>query len=74
MQGTVWASKLCTETMDKLGKIVDNNPNVAYNYRERVVVPHLEMVYDILTVSKCGATSLVLNLSVNSFRYSKKLQ
>ena len=29
MQGTVWASKLCTETMDKLGKIVDNNPNVA---------------------------------------------
>ena len=71
MQGTVWAGMLCTSTMDKLGKIVYKNPTMAYKYRDKVVVPPLEMVDDVLTVSKCGATSVAMNITVNSFMSRK---
>jgi hypothetical protein len=74
MQGTVWAGMLCTSTMDKLGKIVYENDHISYKYRGKVVVPPLEMVDDVLTVSKCGATSVAMNSLVNSFMFSKKLQ
>ena len=73
MQGTVWAGMLCTGTMDKLGKIVYENPELAYKYRGKVVVPPLQMVDDILTVSKCGTTSIAMNNLVNVFMNSKKL-
>ena len=73
MQGTVWAGMLCTSTMDKLGKIVYENDHISYKYRGKVVVPPLEMVDDVLTVSKCGATSVAMNSLVNSFMFSKKI-
>ena len=47
---------------------------MAYKYRGKVVVPPLQMVDDVLTVAKCGAASVTLNASVNSFMSSKKLQ
>jgi hypothetical protein len=74
MQGTVWAGLLCTSTMDKLGKLVYKNPETAFKYRDKVVVPPLEMVDDVLTISKCGATSTAMNIMVNSFMSSKKLR
>ena len=74
MQGTVWAGMLCTSTMDKLGKAVYENPEIAYKFRGKVVVPPLEMVDDVLTVSKCGATSVAMNITVNSFMSRKKLK
>ena len=74
MQGTVWAGMLCTSTMDKLGKLVYSNPTMAYKYRGKVVVPPLEMVDDVLTISKCGPTSIAMNALVNSFMSSKKLK
>ena len=74
MQGTVWAGMLCTGTMNKLGKIVYENPEAAYKYRSKVVVPPLQMVDDVLTISKCGTTSLAMNHLVNVFMNSKKLK
>ena len=65
---------LCTSTMDKLGKIVYDNPHLAYKYRGKVVVPPLQMIDDVLTVSKCGSTSLAMNSLVNGFMLSKKLK
>ena len=38
------------------------------------MLPPLEMVDDILTISTCGAASVALNVMVNSFMSSKKLQ
>ena len=38
------------------------------------MVPPLEMVDDILTISTCGAESVAMNAMVNSFMSSKKLQ
>ena len=60
--------------MDRLGKVVYENPYVAYKYKGKIVVPPLEMVDDILTISTCGAASVALNVMVNSFMSSKKLQ
>ena len=74
MQGTVWAGISCTATMDKLGKLVYKNPHDAYKYKGKVVVPPLEMVDDVLTISKCGTTSIAMNQMVNQFMKSKKLQ
>ena len=73
MQGTVWAGLRCTATMDKLGKYVYNNPELAYKYKAQVHLPLLEMVDDVLTISKCGAAFIAMNAVVNAFMGSKKL-
>ena len=72
MQGTVWAGMLCTGTMDKLGKLVYENDHLAYKYRGKVVVPPLEMVDDVLTVSKCGTTGVAMNACGEKFQDKNK--
>merc|ERR1719319_1363010 len=47
--------------------------NLLYKYRQNVEVPPLQMVDDIITASKCGATSVALNSKVNTFIEMKKL-
>ena len=47
--------------------------SLTYKYKGEVPVPPLEMVDDVVTVSKCGATSVALNKTVNSFIEHKKL-
>lgn len=74
MQGRVWGGLMCTSTMDKLCKLVYKDKNLVYKYRGIVEVPPLEMVDDVITVSKCGTTSVALNQTVNSFIELKKLQ
>ena len=67
MQGTTWGSLFCTTTMDKLPQKIYKDPSLLYMYKGQVSVPPLEMVDDILTVEKCGLTSLAMNAEVNSF-------
>ena len=74
MQGTVWGGLLCTTTMDKLCKNIYKEDNLLYKYRNNVAVPPLQMVDDIITASKCGATSRALNSTVNEFIKMKKLK
>lgn len=64
---------MCTATMDKLGKLVYKTPHLLYKYKKTVDIPTLEMVVDVLTISKWGATSLAMNTTVNQFMSSKKL-
>ena len=61
MQGRVWVGLMCTATMDKLCKMIYSDQKLLYKYRRNVDVPPLEMVDDIITVSKCGSTSVALN-------------
>ena len=51
MQRTVWSGIFCASTIDKLGKQIYENPDIAYEYRWQVVLPPLEMVDDVLTIS-----------------------
>jgi hypothetical protein len=74
MQGRVWGGLMCTTTMDKLCSLAYKDPNLLYSYKGKVNIPPLEMVDDIVTTSKCGATSLALNETVNTFIELKKLK
>ena len=74
MQGTVWGGLMCTTTMDKLCKQIYKEDNLLYKYRGEVDVPPLQMVDDIITASKCGATSQALNTAVNTFINTKKMK
>ena len=74
MQGTVWANLCCTVLMDKLGKMMYENPDLLYKYKGSVPVPCLQMVDDVMVLSKCSSSqSVQCNSVVNSFMDTKKL-
>ena len=74
MQGTVWGGLMCTTTMDMLCKSIYKEDKLLYKYRQSVEVPPLQMVDDVITASKCGATGTALNTNINTFMKMKKLQ
>ena len=73
MQGGVFGSIYCTSTMDKLGKIIYSDKKLLYDYKG-TDVPCLQMVDDILTITKCDSTAITMNATVNSFIETKKLK
>ena len=75
MQGTVWGPLMATVTMDKLAKQVNENQSVSYKYKQEVEVGPLEMIDDILTITKCqDESTVIMNAEVNAFIESKKLK
>ena len=73
MQGTVWGSLFCTATMDKLGKLIYENDDLLYKYKNEVSIPSLGMVDDILSIQKCSIDAVKINAVINAFIESKKL-
>ena len=73
MQGTVCGSLLCTTSMEKLGKHVCEHEDLLYKYKEKVSIPSLGMVDDILAVQKCSEDSVGMNAIINAFIEAKKL-
>ena len=43
MQGTVWGSLCCTTTMDKLGKLVYQNEELLYKYKNEVSITNAQL-------------------------------
>ena len=74
MQVGVFESIMCTTSIDNLAKEVYSRPELLYKYKGVADVPPLLMVDDILTISKCSATTSALNATVNAFIGSKKLK
>ena len=72
MQGSVWGSIMCTTTMDKLGQVAYENPELLYMYKGVVAVPPICMVDDILSLQKCSESSKI-NAVINAFVELKKL-
>ena len=71
MQGGVMGSIYCTNTMDKLGKIVyADKKKLLYDYTG-TDVPCLQMVDDIITVTNCDSTAITMNSTVNTFKEKK---
>ena len=60
-------------TIDKLAKMVYSDRSLVYKYKGVTEVPPLEMVDDILTISKCSIAAVTINAVVNAFIESKKL-
>ena len=73
MQGSVWGGLCCVVLLDKLGKLVYNNPDLLYYYKGVVPCPPLQMVDDVLAVQKCSASSLHMNTVINTFMELEKL-
>ena len=73
MQGTVWGSLCCTATMEKLGKLEYQRPELLYKYKNEVSVPSLGMIDDVLKIHKCSSDSVNSNAFINAFIESKKL-
>ena len=63
----------CTSSMDKLRKIIFADHKLLYNYKG-TSVPCLQMVVDILTITKCNSTAITMNATVNTFIETKKLK
>ena len=74
MQGTVNSGRFCTCTMDKFAKMVYQDKTLVYKYKGVAEVPPLEMVDDVLTISKCSITSVAMNATMNAFIENKKLK
>ena len=60
--------------MDKFAKMVYKDKALVYKYKGETEVPPLEMIDDILTISKCSITSLTMNATINAFMENKKLK
>ena len=74
MQGGVMGGLFCTNSMDKLGKIVYEDENLLYTYKG-TKVPCLQMVDDIITVTECeSANAVKMNSVVNTFVETKKMK
>ena len=73
MQGTIWGSLFCTTTMDKLGRKIYENDELIYKYKNKVDIPTLGMVDDVLSVQKCSMDTVKTNAVINAFVEMKKL-
>ena len=74
MQGTVNSGLFCTCTMDKFAKMIYEDKHLLYKYKGETEVPPLEMIDDILTISKCSITSVAINATIIAFMENKKLK
>ena len=74
MQGEVLAPLKCSVQVDTIGKECIEEKKNLYQYKEKVAIPPLGMVDDIISVSKCGINSLLMNSFLNSKTNIKKLQ
>ena len=72
MQGSVWGSLCCVVIMDKLGKLVYSKPELIFYYKEKVAVPPLQMVDDVLGIQNCSSQSQHLNTVINTFMECEK--
>ena len=73
MQGGVMGGLYCTNSMDKLGKIVYKDEKLLYTYKG-TKVPCLQMVEDIITITECDVSSVKLKSVVNTFVETQKLK
>ena len=76
MQGSVWGSIKCTTTMDKLNKVMLNEDQLKYFYRNDKDIPIgvLGMVDDQLDISECGNQAVQKNAVLNSFIENQRLE
>ena len=73
-QGGTWGPLMCSNSIDTIGKQIQNSGEMLYVYKKSVRIPPLAMVDDIMAVSDCGVNSISLNSYINSKIELKKLR
>ena len=74
MQGETFGPLCCSVQVDSFGKECLKEGKLLYWYKERVGVPPLAMIDDLVCISKCGINSVKMNSFINSKSNLKKLQ
>ena len=74
MQGENLAPLECSVQVDSYGRECMEEDKYLFKYRDAVKVPPLSMVDDLLSISKCGKESVLVNAFLNVKTNIKKLQ
>ena len=74
MQGENLAPLECSVQVDTFGKECMEEKKYLFHYREKVEIPPLSMVDDLLCISSCGIKSVLMNSFIKSKSNMKKLQ
>ena len=74
MQGGTWGLLECSNSLDKMGKLSENNGEQLYSYKSLVQVPILTMVDDTFAIAECGQKSVAVNQFINTKMELKKLK
>ena len=74
MQGGTWGPLECSNSLDKMGKLSENNEEHLYSYKSLVQVPILTMVDDTFAIAECGQKSVAVNQFINTQMELKKLK
>ena len=60
-QGGTFGPIVCSNTIDSIGKECKKRKELNYKYKSEVVILPLAMVDDLMSISKCGINSIVIN-------------
>ena len=66
MQGEIFGPLCCSVTIDTFGKECMEEKKNLYYYKQKVAVPPLAMIDDLLCLSKCGIDSVKANAFINA--------
>ena len=72
-QGGSWSSMECSNSTDKIGKLIYKRGEHMYSYKGMVNTLPFFMVDDLLAVAECGLKSVSLNVFINTHIEMKKL-
>ena len=72
--GGTWSSMECSNSTDKLGKILYKRNEHLYPYKGMMNTLPFLMVDDILAIAECGIKSVSLNTFINTHIEMKKLK
>ena len=61
MQGTVLSNIKCSVQIDSLGQDCITENKGIFKYKGCISIPPLSMVDDVITISNCGAESVMAN-------------
>ena len=74
MQGENFAPLECSVQVDTYGRECMSQDKYLFKYRNTILVPPLAMIDDLLSISKSGKDSVLLNAFLNVKTNMKKLQ
>ena len=61
-QGGLWGPIKCSNSIDSIGRKALLDSRLVYRYKEKVSVPHLSYIDDLLGINKCGIEALNSNI------------
>ena len=66
MQGEIFGPLCCSVTIDTFGKECVEEKKNLYYYKNKVEIPPMAMIDDLLCVTKCGLKAVQMNAFINA--------